>query len=120
MGQPLFDFDDRHMAPFEPASLMPAQYFTARQRHRARSSEARLMYAILEDAISVYCRHREPTRARDRRSFRAACRWIESSDRTWLFSYLRICEALDLDAEYIRRGLRARRVALAGTMPVVE
>jgi hypothetical protein len=32
-----------------------------------------------------------------------------SSDRTWIFSFLNVCDALGLDAQYIRRGLQELR-----------
>jgi hypothetical protein len=39
--------------------------------------------------------------------------WFASPDRTWLFSFERICEALELDPDYLRRGLWRRAGALA-------
>ena len=32
--------------------------------------------------------------------------WLRSNDRAWAFSFLRICDALNLDPQYLRRGLR--------------
>jgi hypothetical protein len=90
---------------------MPAQFFTQRERRNAQNSIRRLMYAILEDAVSVYTS--EVRSARQSRAAQQARRWIHGNDRTWVFSFLRICEALDLDPQYIRRGvsLRAARPA---------
>lgn len=94
---------------FEPNTLLPSQFFTALQRRSARTPEQRLMFAILFDAVSVYCRERDPATSKERRLLRETERWIRSTDRTWVFSFLRICDALDLDASYIRRGLRDLR-----------
>jgi len=116
MKRLLFELEDQLMPPLEPLTVMPVQYGNG-HRYRAQSSEMRLMYAILEDAMSVYCNFREPSTAKHRRNFRNARRWIDSSDRTWMFSFLRICEALDLNPEYIRRGLRARRALRTGEAP---
>jgi hypothetical protein len=98
-------FDDVLPPPLEPRALMPAQFFTQRERRNARDGIRRLMYATLEDAVNVYTREAGSTRPS--RTFQQARRWIDGSDRTWVFSFLRICEALDLDPEYIRRGVRA-------------
>lgn len=102
-------FDDALPPPLEPRALMPARFFTQRERRNAQSSIRRLMYAILEDAVNVYTS--EVRSARQSRTFQQARRWIDSNDRTWMFSFLRICEALDLDPEYIRRGVRMRAPA---------
>jgi hypothetical protein len=99
-------FDDVMPPPLEPRALMPAQFFTHRERRNAQDSIRRLMYAILEDAVSVYTS--EVRSARQSRTFQQTRRWIDSNDRIWVFSFLRICEALDLDPDYIRRGVRMR------------
>ncbi len=99
-------FDDVLPPPLEPRALMPAQFFTQRERRNAQNSIRRLMYAILEDAVSVYMS--EVRSARQSRTFQQARRWIDSNDRAWIFSFLRICEALDLDPAYIRGGVRMR------------
>jgi hypothetical protein len=104
-------FDDVLPPPLEPRALMPAQWFTQRERRNAQSSIRRLMYAILEDAVSVYTS--EVRSSRQSRTFQQTRRWIDSNDRTWVFSFLRICEALDLDPDYIRRGVRMRAAAPA-------
>jgi hypothetical protein len=54
------------------------------------------MAAVLEEAIHVL-RKRPRSRAG-----REAREWMHSTDRTWPFSYERICEALDLDANQVR------------------
>jgi hypothetical protein len=108
-------FDDALPSPLEPRALMPAQFFTQRERRNAQDSIRRLMYAILEDAVSVYTS--EVRSSRQSRTFQQTRRWIDSNDRTWIFSFLRICEALDLDPEYIRRGVRNRA---AGVRPGVR
>lgn len=64
------------------------------------------MCAILEDAMHVYVR--ECGSSRQSRAFQEARKWIHSNDRKWVFSFLRICEALDLDAFGIRRRLQSR------------
>ena len=67
--------------------------------------EMRLMAAVLEDAINVL-RKRPRSRAG-----REAREWLLSRDTTYAFAYERICEALDLDAESVRR-----RITLPGNL----
>jgi len=107
--------DDALPSPMEPRALMPAQFFTQRERRNAQDSIRRLMYAILEDAVSVYTS--EVRSSRQSRTFQQTRRWLDSNDRTWIFSFLRICEALDLDPEYIRRGVRSR---IGGARPAAR
>ena len=46
-------YDDVLPPPLEPRAMMPAQWFTQRERRNAQSSIRRLMYAILEDAVTT-------------------------------------------------------------------
>jgi hypothetical protein len=41
--------------------------------------------------------------------FAEAERWIESTDRSWVYAFETICDHLGLDVDYVRRGLRDRR-----------
>ncbi len=97
--------DEQSTTLLEPEVVLPEQFFAGACRDR-RQGEHRLMAAILDDAVFTFCM---PEVARARGGYRAvreAGDWIESSDRSWTFSFERICDALDLDAEYIRRGVR--------------
>jgi hypothetical protein len=69
------------------------------------SPEARLMLAVLEDAIAQYQRNfnGRPIGA-DQFSSDAEA-WIQSDEIEWPFSFLNICQVLDMDAGYLRRGL---------------
>ena len=93
----------------EPHTILPAQFFTRLQRTAAWSGEQKLMAAILEDAVDVCCRPDQPRTSKARRLLRESLHWLRCNDRTWTFSFLRICEQLDLDPGAIRRGVRIRR-----------
>ena len=98
--------DETWMAPFEYDAVLPAQFF-GRRSAAVQAGEHRLLAAILEDAVLTYC---VPNAARSRggsRAAREAREWIESTDRSWVFSFERVCDALGLDVHYIRRGVRA-------------
>ena len=99
--------EERTSSLFTPDSLVPSQFFDRLRRNTEHYGERRLMVAVLEDAIDVY---RKRCGSRDHRSqalFHDAEAWIDADERDWLFSFENICTALDIDPDYVRRGLRA-------------
>src|SRR5213593_4821640 len=90
--------DERAGELFQPDTLLPSQFFDRTRR---------LMIAVLEDAVDVYRKQAGSKDARGEQLFQEAEEWIEDTDRAWLFSFQNICDVLDLDADYLRRGLRA-------------
>jgi len=99
--------DDEQLSTIlEPDIMVPEQFFAGPRRGEERG-EHRLMAAILDDAVLTYCMSQVARARGGWRAEREAGEWIESSDRSWIFSFERICDALDLDAECIRRGVRA-------------
>jgi hypothetical protein len=98
--------EERLQELFQPDTLMPSQYFDRIRRRASLDGERRLMVAILEDAIDVFRKHAD---ARDRKRqtmFADAAAWIESGDKTWIFSFENICDVLGIDIDYLRAGLR--------------
>ncbi len=98
--------EDRVQELFQPDTLLPSQYFDRIRRRSSSDGERRLMVAILEDAVDVY---RKQAGARDRKRrqlFEDAEAWLESPDKSWIYSYENICEVLGIDATYLRKGLR--------------
>jgi hypothetical protein len=73
-----------------------------------RSGEHRLMVAILEDAVSILVKNLSGGLV-TRRDARQAREWLASCDRSLPFGFESICDVLDLDPSYIRRGIRAAR-----------
>ncbi len=68
--------------------------------------EKKLMFAVLEDAVTCFQKHFV---ARDKIGMRLFCEaeeWILLHRKgDWLFSFDNICETLDLNPGYIREGL---------------
>ena len=85
------------------APLLPAQLLDAPRR----TPEQRLMAAVLEDAMRELSRPGgEWPGARTRRL--AEIRdWFASDDVAWPFSFVNVCEALDLDVGRFRARLGA-------------
>jgi len=106
--------EDRVQELFQPDTLLPSQYFDRIRRKASADGERRLMVAILEDAVDVY---RKQAGARDRKRrqmFEDAESWIESADKSWIFSYENICEVLGIDCDYVRKGLRVWKQRAGG------
>jgi hypothetical protein len=63
------------------------------------------MAAVLEDAIEVYLKNRAASLSERRTLHLRARRWFASNDRSYVFSFLRITEALGIDASLVRKAL---------------
>lgn len=68
------------------------------------SPELRLAAAVMTQAMTdVRMRRRD---GRDHIQVGATMRWINSNDSTWLLSFLRVCELLQLDPDWVRQTVR--------------
>ena len=101
--------EERGGSIFEPDTLLPSQYFD-RVRHRAAAGdgERRLMAAVLEDAVRIYLKHAGGPGEQDE-VFRETEAWVEERGADRLYAFENVCAVLDLDADYLRRGLQARK-----------
>jgi hypothetical protein len=91
----------------QPDTLLPSQYFAVVKRKGAHEPERRLVAAVLEDAVECFQKH---VRARDQKArqlFLDAEEWIYSEDRSWPFSFENVCDLLQINPGYLRRGLIA-------------
>jgi hypothetical protein len=111
--------EERMATLFVPDTLLPSQYFDRVARRTEYEGERRLMIAVLEDAVDVYRKLAGARDERRRQLFREAEEWIESPDRTWIFSFHNICDVLGIEAEYLRRGLRTLKRHAQGEGSVV-
>jgi hypothetical protein len=88
-------------------AILPVQF--SLESAQVRTGEQRLMAAVLEDAIALHFKSK-PSDTGKRSKFQQeqaqADHWLRSNDRASMFSFLRICEALNLEPQYLRRGLR--------------
>jgi hypothetical protein len=67
------------------------------------------MLAVLEDALDCFQKYATARDGHAQQLFDEAHAWIVSSDRGWFFSYENICETLEINPEYLRRGLERWR-----------
>ena len=95
---------------FEPDVLGSERFFEAFRRERGTLDRERLlMLAVLEDAIACYQRYLGARDARGRELFEETSAWVRCTDRSALFAFESICDVLDIDPDYLRRGLREWR-----------
>lgn len=97
--------DDKIASIFQTDALLSEQYFDTYRRNTHLEPEKRLMLAILEDAINCYQDNYVSRTGKKKRFFDEVREWIVSMDGDWVFSFEQVCDALGLNAAYIRRGL---------------
>ena len=102
--------DEKLPGLFEPDTLLPIQYFEAMRRKHLLEGEKRLVMSVLEDAVECFMKCIDSSTNKGKRLFRDAEEWINLEDRKWVFSFDNVCEMLDVNPDYLRRGLREWKV----------
>lgn len=92
---------------FEPDTMLPSQFMDRTTLEQSAFPEKRLMLAVLEDAVATFQRYVLAKDRRGRRLFREAEEWVASCDASWPFAFENICSALQIEPDYLRRGLVA-------------
>jgi hypothetical protein len=100
---------ERSVGLFEPDALLPAQFYAAFRGGMAARGERRLMLAVLQDALDCYQKYAFARDGHGRQAFGDAETWISCGDRDWYFSFENICETLDINPDFLRRGMRTWR-----------
>jgi hypothetical protein len=106
--------DEKLPGLFEPDTLLPIQYFEAMRRKHLLEGEKRLILSVLEDAVECFMKCIDSSTNKGQRLFRDADEWIALEDKRWVFSFDNVCDMLDINAEYMRAGLRrwkAKKIA---------
>ena len=102
--------DERLPGLFVPDTLLPIQYFEAMRRKHLLPGEKRLVLSVLEDAVECFMKYIDASTKKGQRLFREAEMWINLDDKKWVFSFDNVCEALNIDPNYLRRGLREWKI----------
>lgn len=74
-------------------------------RKSIREGEERLLYAMLECAIEDYQKYVSATDKKGQLLFQQAEEWFFESDSSSEFSFENLCDYLQLNACYVRKGL---------------
>ena len=102
--------DRRPVSERRPGEGMLAdEVFNARPSLAAEYAEAALMCAVLEDAVDCFQKQFSRATRRAKHLGREAEQWLFNDDPNWPFSFLAICNVLELCPQYIRQGLKRGR-----------
>lgn len=96
--QPALFSNDTDSGPIAPDACMPCQFYEP-SVEGPLAAEKRLMAALLSDGVEMYlseCKSGIRGLARD---------WVERSEGDYVFGFDSVCEALEIDPEYLRAGL---------------
>jgi hypothetical protein len=93
----------------EALAVSPAQFTAPLRFDASMVPEKRLMLAVLEEALVDYAKLADSPRPSARGALEEVEAWFVGRAGWWPFSFERICEALDIDAGYLRGGLQAWR-----------
>jgi hypothetical protein len=102
----------------EAQALLPVQFYAARRGTSEIEPLRRLMTAMLVDAVRCFQAKFESRQPATRQEFAEARSWIFSDQDDGAFSFRAVCEALEVDAGAVRKGLaRWEQNRLAGGKP---
>lgn len=96
---------------FESDPVVSHLYLESFKPRHQLEPEKELMLAILTDAIECLQKHAGSRQATGIKLFDEAKEWIFDENERDAFSFLNICDALELDACYIRRGITSLELA---------
>ena len=88
-----------------PGPLLPSQFFAPFQRPIHKRGVGGLMVAILEDAIQCFQWQFVRNGRNAQRAGAEATAWLFCNDEKWIFSFVNICAALDLEPRRIQDQL---------------
>jgi len=122
-GQSNAASEEKAFAVFQSDILIPEQFLATYQRTFRLDPEKVLMLAVLQDAVTCFQENISTTCKRKRVLYQEAEEWFLAEDKSYLFSFENICEALGFDVSYLRRGLlrwKNRAVEKQSSQPITR
>lgn len=98
--------DERIGTLFQPDTLLSEDYAANFRRKIPLEPERTLVLAVLEDGIRCFQENLFAVNGKRRTLFDEAKEWLFSDDSNWFCSFVSICTLLNLEPNYVRRGLR--------------
>ena len=96
-------------------SVIAESLFGSSARNGPAGAERELMLAVLSDAIECYWKYQKSAKRSAIRLYQDAKKWIFAEDDSLPFSFNVVCETLELEPGYIRRGI----LAAGGSAPAI-
>ena len=97
-------------------SVIVESLYGSSTRNGPAGAERELMLAVLNDAIECYWKYQNSAKRSAIRLYQDAKKWIFAEDDSLPFSFHEVCETLELNPGYIRRGI----LAVGRTAPAIE
>jgi hypothetical protein len=97
--------DDNPASLLQPDVIFPDQYLATLKTKSVMEPEKRLMLAVLEDAVYRFQKNVAAGSELGKEIFAEEKSWFFERGANWVFSFESICEAFDIDPDYVRRGL---------------
>lgn len=100
---------------FQSDAVLAEQFFHGPQGSEALKPFSRLMHAILIDAVRCYQVNFDARCPSKKQQFSEARGWLFRDEDNGPFSFRKVCDALEIDPNHVRRGLTSWKVKrLAG------
>ena len=90
---------------FVRPSTFIAEQLVDTERGYAQGPERALLAALLFDGVQAYLNYASATTEAVRTRYREAFNWISRRSEDYVFDFESVCEALGIDADYLRLGL---------------
>jgi hypothetical protein len=91
---------------FQGVGILPAQYSSLCRKKLPSEGERKLLFAVLEDAIRCYLKYRDGAESyRQDPEFLEVAQWISSDEESGPFAFVRVCDALGINADQLRLGI---------------
>ena len=88
-----------------PEAALPAQFYDIWYRTRAISPERSLILSVLWQAVIDLRKYRFANRRQQQRLYMEAYEWVSSDDLLWPYSFVNVCELLNLNPDPLRAAL---------------
>jgi len=92
-------------------SAMNAERVVSEAEEVCKTPEARLMLAVLEEALATFRRGLTSPVPTDRHEYREVETWIRCNDTDSPFAFESICWTLGMDPDYVRAGFYQMKLA---------
>lgn len=87
--------------------MTPQQYYDSISRSHSHGPEARLLFAVLEDAIRCYTMAAGSPGAAQAREFQEVRQWVNTRGDRDVFSFDSICAVFEIEPEALRKQLNS-------------
>lgn len=101
-----------------PEAALPAQFHDIWHRTRAISAERSLVLSVMWQAIIDLRKHRFAKRRQHQRLYIEAYKWVASNDQSWEYSFVNLCELINLDPDRLRAELLSVTEPVAPAAPI--